>query len=146
MSAPWRTLLLMIALLLMAACTPAEESPPPATAAAAATDVPATAAAQEPDPTEASDPTEAPEPTAEPTSDAAELEPEEMERGIAVYQENGCIACHTLDAAGGTGEVGPTHEGLGATAAERIADPAYSGSATTAEEYIRGGGFGANLL
>jgi mono/diheme cytochrome c family protein len=57
--------------------------------------------------------------------------------GVEVYQANGCIGCHALSVAGAAGAVGPTHEGMGATAEERIADPNYTGEATTAEEYIR---------
>ena len=33
--------------------------------------------------------------------------------------------------------VGPTHNGIGTTALARIADPNYTGTATTAAEYIR---------
>lgn len=56
--------------------------------------------------------------------------------GLAVYAANGCGACHALEAAGAEGAVGPTHEGLGETAQQRIADPTYTGEATTPEEYI----------
>lgn len=61
----------------------------------------------------------------------------EIEAGLALYQSNGCVGCHQLDAVSSVGTTGPTHNGMGATAAERIADPAYAGEATTAEEYIR---------
>lgn len=56
--------------------------------------------------------------------------------GATVYQTKGCIGCHQLDAVGAVGAVGPTHNGMGATAEARIADPAYTGTATTAAEYI----------
>ena len=59
-----------------------------------------------------------------------------IDAGVAVYQANGCIGCHALSVAGAAGAVGPTHEGMGATAEARIADPNYTGEATTAEEYI----------
>lgn len=58
-------------------------------------------------------------------------------RGVAVYQEQRCGACHTLTRAGTTGIFGPSHDSLAIVAAERIRDPDYKGSATTAEEYIR---------
>lgn len=56
--------------------------------------------------------------------------------GKQLYQGQGCSGCHTLADAGATGTIGPTHEGLAQTAAKRIADPGYTGQATTAEEYI----------
>jgi len=56
--------------------------------------------------------------------------------GASVYQAKGCIGCHQLDAVGAVGAVGPTHNGMGATAEARIAAPDYTGTATTAEEYI----------
>jgi cytochrome c oxidase subunit 2 len=56
--------------------------------------------------------------------------------GATVYQQKGCIGCHQLDAVGAVGAVGPTHNGMGATAEARIADPTYTGTATTAEEYL----------
>jgi len=57
--------------------------------------------------------------------------------GLKLYQDNACGGCHMLDAAGASGVVGPTHNGLGTIAEERIASGDYVGSATTAEEYIR---------
>jgi hypothetical protein len=60
-----------------------------------------------------------------------------IDAGVAVYQQNACIGCHTLSIAGAAGVTGPTHEEMGAVAEERIADPNYNGAATTAEEYIR---------
>jgi hypothetical protein len=59
-----------------------------------------------------------------------------IEAGVAVYQANACIGCHTLSIAGAAGVTGPTHEGMGATAEARIAEAGYEGTATTAEEYI----------
>lgn len=61
---------------------------------------------------------------------------EQIERGIVVYKANYCGACHSLAAAGTTGAFGPTHDGMAATAADRLTDPNYTGSATTPEEYI----------
>jgi nitric oxide reductase subunit C len=57
--------------------------------------------------------------------------------GLEVYRAQYCGVCHTLDAAETKGPFGPTHNGIGTIAAERIADPGYTGKATTAEEYIR---------
>jgi nitric oxide reductase subunit C len=60
----------------------------------------------------------------------------ELAAGLAVYRKYYCGACHTLDAAETRGTFGPNHNGLGATAAQRIQEPNYSGSATTPAEYI----------
>lgn len=57
--------------------------------------------------------------------------------GKQLYQQQGCSGCHALGDANAAGQTGPTHEGLAQVAAERIADASYTGSATTAEEYIR---------
>jgi mono/diheme cytochrome c family protein len=75
---------------------------------------------------------EASTPAATPIPEDADL----VTIGIQLYQEQGCIGCHQLDAANANGETGPTHNGLGAIAAERISDGTYTGEATTAEEYI----------
>jgi cytochrome c oxidase subunit II len=56
--------------------------------------------------------------------------------GLTVYTENGCGSCHLLEEAAAQGAVGPTHEGLAATAEQRLTDPAYTGEATTPEEYV----------
>ncbi len=56
--------------------------------------------------------------------------------GITVYRTNYCGVCHELPAAETRGTFGPTHAGMGATAAERLLDPAYGGAATTPAEYI----------
>lgn len=56
--------------------------------------------------------------------------------GITVYRANYCGVCHELPAAETRGTFGPTHAGMGATAAERLLDPAYGGAATTPAEYI----------
>lgn len=64
-------------------------------------------------------------------------DPALVEAGPAVYRQQYCGVCHELDAAGTRGTFGPTHNGLGATAAQRILSTGYSGYATTAAEYIR---------
>jgi mono/diheme cytochrome c family protein len=58
-------------------------------------------------------------------------------QGIRVYRAQYCGTCHTLGAAAAGGVFGPTHDGLRPTAEARIQDPTYSGSARTAEEYVR---------
>lgn len=58
-------------------------------------------------------------------------------RGVEVYQAQRCGACHSLGRAGTTGIFGPPHDSLVIHAAERIRDPDYQGTATSAEEYIR---------
>ncbi len=51
---------------------------------------------------------------------------------------NGCGGCHTIQGVEGmAGVVGPDLSQAGATAAQRLEDPAYTGSATTVEAYIR---------
>lgn len=57
--------------------------------------------------------------------------------GLDVYKARYCGVCHTLDAAETRGAFGPTHNGMAATAARRVKDPEYTGSASTAEEYLR---------
>lgn len=57
--------------------------------------------------------------------------------GLETYRDRYCGVCHTLDAAGTKGMFGPTHNGIGSTAAARVTDPSYTGNASTAEEYIR---------
>jgi nitric oxide reductase subunit C len=75
-------------------------------------------------------PSSTPQPT--PTIDAARLA-----AGKAVYLANYCGVCHTLASAGTAGVFGPSHERIGRTAAQRIADPSYKGAARTAAEFIR---------
>ena len=56
--------------------------------------------------------------------------------GITVYRTNYCGVCHELPAAETRGTFGPSHAGMGATAAERLLDPTYGGTATTPAEYL----------
>ncbi|MDX1523650.1 MAG: cytochrome c [Anaerolineae bacterium] len=51
--------------------------------------------------------------------------------------ENGCVACHALEAGAASPTTGPNMAGLATTSLERIQNPNYTGAATTAEEYIR---------
>ncbi len=57
--------------------------------------------------------------------------------GSEVYRQQHCGLCHRLDAANTSGAFGPTHNGMGATADDRIRDKSYTGNATTPEGYIR---------
>jgi hypothetical protein len=57
--------------------------------------------------------------------------------GVAVYRKQYCGICHVLSLIPTTGTFGPPHDHIATTALERIADPAYTGSAQTAEEYLR---------
>lgn len=54
-----------------------------------------------------------------------------------VQLEATCAACHTIEDTSAAGITCPDLSNIGAVAAERIASAGYTGSATTAEEYIR---------
>ncbi len=131
-----RLLLMLVAGCSPAAAPPAEPSVVPSESTAVPTSVieltPPPPTEPPPLPTDTAEP--AP-PTAEP--EATEAADQDFSEGIAAYQANGCIGCHTLTIADAAGTVGPTHDGVGTTAAARIADPDYTGNATTAEEYLR---------
>lgn len=60
-----------------------------------------------------------------------------LDLGLETYRHQYCGICHRLDAADTGGVFGPTHNAMGRTAAGRIQDPNYGGTATTAEAYIR---------
>lgn len=75
--------------------------------------------------------------TAAPTRVPAPADAAVVARGLALYKENYCGTCHTLDKAGTGGIFGPTHNGMRATAEKRIHDAAYTGSATTPAAYVR---------
>lgn len=47
----------------------------------------------------------------------------------------GCITCHSTEP--GVRKVGPSHAGLAGRAAERIRSPDYTGTAQSAEQYLR---------
>jgi mono/diheme cytochrome c family protein len=48
----------------------------------------------------------------------------------------GCAACHILSAVGPAWNPGPDVPGIGARAETRVSDPAYTGAATNAEQYL----------
>lgn len=56
--------------------------------------------------------------------------------GRELYRQQYCGVCHALGTAGTAGSFGPTHNGMGATAADRVTDSTFTGAASTAEEYI----------
>jgi hypothetical protein len=60
-----------------------------------------------------------------------------IEKGIQVYKAAYCGTCHTLDVVGAQGIFAPTHNGMATTVIARLADPLYSGEATTAAEYLQ---------
>lgn len=62
---------------------------------------------------------------------------EVVARGLELYRQQYCGTCHKLDKADTGGIFGPPHNGIGAIAAQRIRDEAYTGRATTAEDYLR---------
>lgn len=66
-----------------------------------------------------------------PTSDPAVIA-----AGLGVYRAAYCGVCHTLGAAGTAGTFGPPHDGIATTAAARVADPNYTGHATTPAGYL----------
>ncbi len=74
----------------------------------------------------------APVPTSTPSVDTALVE-----RGIAVYRENYCGTCHSLETANTRGIFGPEHNQAATVAETRIQEPGYQGAATNAEEYLR---------
>ncbi len=55
---------------------------------------------------------------------------------LEVYQAQYCGTCHALAAAGTAGTFGPGHDSMRVVAGRRLADPAYTGRATTAASYI----------
>ncbi|MEJ2203785.1 MAG: cytochrome c [Gemmatimonadota bacterium] len=59
-----------------------------------------------------------------------------VRRGEEVYRTQYCGTCHALSRLGTGGRFGPSHDGVGATAEERIRDLAYKGAARTAQEYL----------
>ncbi len=132
-----RQVLLVIAILaLSAACQPVQ--PVEGTNATPDTTVPAVSAIAEKSTAETSTPitdTTATEilsvtvPIATPDSVL-------VEAGVEVYHAQYCGICHTLSAASTTGTFGPVHDGVANTAAERVKEPRYSGSANSPAEYV----------
>lgn len=133
----WFIVGVVVATAALAACQPVQPSAAVAQAAAddiqPVSDVPAVGeAAPAAEPLEAAGDAQADQnPSKDQTPDAALAE-----KGLAVYRAQYCGVCHTLSSAGTKGTFGPPHDGMGVTAAQRIADPGYSGAATTAAGYL----------
>lgn len=60
---------------------------------------------------------------------------ESLYQQTVINQAPGCITCHSLEP--GVKLVGPSLAGVAVRAEELISAPGYSGSATTAAEYLR---------
>ncbi|MCL4294978.1 MAG: c-type cytochrome [Anaerolineae bacterium] len=60
----------------------------------------------------------------------------QVERGFEIYKQQYCGLCHQLDAAGTAGQFGPSHNGIGTRAEQRIHEARYTGTATTAAVYL----------
>jgi cytochrome c2 len=58
------------------------------------------------------------------------------DHGETVYLKQYCSSCHTLSVINAGGTFGPTHDHIGTTAAQRVSDSAYGGTATDATGYI----------
>jgi mono/diheme cytochrome c family protein len=58
-------------------------------------------------------------------------------KGIELYHAQYCGICHELAAAETAGIFGPAHDGVATSALDRLNDPRYNGTASTAAEYIR---------
>jgi hypothetical protein len=61
---------------------------------------------------------------------------EAAEQGLILYKTLYCGLCHELQAANTKGIFGPSHNGMGTIATQRVQDSAYTGQATTAEDYL----------
>jgi cytochrome c2 len=62
--------------------------------------------------------------------------PAQVERGFEIYKQQYCGLCHQLYAAGTAGQFGPSHNGIGTRAEQRIHEAQYNGAATTAAAYL----------
>jgi hypothetical protein len=71
-----------------------------------------------------------------PTPAAATVDRALVGEGATVYRKAYCGVCHESATAETRGTFGPTHNGMGQIAVERIADPGYDGAATTPRDYI----------
>ena len=70
-------------------------------------------------------------------SNNAALDMTLIQHGIAVYHEQRCGVCHTLQIANTAGFFGPPHDRAALTASQRIMTTTYSGQADNAEAYLR---------
>ena len=63
-------------------------------------------------------------------------DPAVAEAGLQLYRQYYCGVCHQLTAAGTKGTFGPSHDGIGHLAVQRLQAPIYRGTATTVAEYL----------
>ncbi len=71
-------------------------------------------------------------------SSGVEVSLYDAEIAAQAFQKGGCSACHVIPGvAGAVGTIGPDLTNMGDLAAERVKSGNYSGSATTAEEFIQ---------
>lgn len=80
-------------------------------------------------------PTETPDPAILSTPQP-DPQPDTVAYGIQVYRSAYCGVCHTLTAANTRGAFAPNHDNVATNAKSHLADPRYTGSATTVEEYL----------
>lgn len=59
-----------------------------------------------------------------------------VEAGLHLYRQYYCGICHQLTAAGTKGTFGPSHDGIGQLAMQRLHAPTYRGTATTVGAYL----------
>ncbi len=71
------------------------------------------------------------------TPTALHASTEQMEQGLRVYRAQYCGVCHQLSVAETAGQFGPSHDGMAWTAQTRLLNPAYTGNASTPDEYLR---------
>lgn len=71
------------------------------------------------------------------TRSEPEPDPAMIEAGVAIYRANYCGSCHTMSAANTRGTFGPNHDAAGLRAREHVALESYTGTATSAADYIR---------
>lgn len=71
------------------------------------------------------------------TPTALQASAERMDEGVRVYRAQYCGVCHQLAAGTTAGQFGPSHDGMAWTAQRRLLDSAYTGAATTPDEYFQ---------
>lgn len=129
---------LVTAVLAIAACRPVQPVAAVAQAETVAAEVEATETAEEQDAPTAAPAAEPPQDAETASNTVDDVAPDEalIEQGYTVYRAQYCGVCHTLASAGTKGTFGPPHDGMAATASERIADPHYSGEAASSADYL----------
>ncbi|MDX1429682.1 MAG: cytochrome c [Rhodothermales bacterium] len=75
--------------------------------------------------------------TSAPAVQAADSSSANVLSGRDLYLQQYCGLCHALRKAETEGIFGPAHDGMEELARQRLADPNYSGHASTTVEYVR---------